>query len=75
MAFFAQKAKIIPVQCDRRIAQVLRRQPDLVVHFLAGHDQALRPAALTKSSLAGFVRSRALNPRPRHIERPGKWFR
>ena len=64
MAVLAEQLKIVEVESDPRVVNVLRREVDLVVHLFAWSDQALCQASLTQPATVCLVRPRALDPRP-----------
>ena len=64
VAILAEQLKIVEVESDPRVIDVLRRQVYLVVHLFAWSYQAFCQASLTQPAAVCFVRPRALDPRP-----------
>jgi len=62
MAILAEKLKIVEVERDPRVVDVLRREVDLVVHLFARSYQAFCQASLTQPAPVCLIRPRALDP-------------
>ena len=64
VAILAEQLKIVEVERDLRVVDVLRCEVDLVVHLFAWSYQALCQASLTQPATVCLVCPRALDPRP-----------
>jgi len=69
MARFTQQLKVLPVQRDLRMPDVLRRQSDFVMHLRPRNDPPGSIAPFTQSPYAVRIQTPAPDPFRRYIER------
>lgn len=62
MTIPAQELKVIRIQCDRRIINIIRSDMDLMMHDLSRDNQSLLPATFTQATNGSAIRVSAMLP-------------